>query len=103
MGLDVGRLGAEELLGPFDGQIFDHIHKFAAAVIALAGVTLGIFIGEGGADGFHNRLADEILAGYELDFRALTVDLGLDGRGDLRVKSLYLVDIIHPVTSVNNY
>ena len=35
--LDVGVLGAEELLGALDGQRLDHVDELAAAVVALAG------------------------------------------------------------------
>ena len=35
VGLDVGVLGAEELLGAVDGQLLDHIHVLAAAIPAL--------------------------------------------------------------------
>ena len=36
MGLDVGGLGAEQLLDAVDGQLLDDVDELAAAVIALA-------------------------------------------------------------------
>ena len=44
--LDVGVLGAEELLGPVDGQLLDLVDDLAAAVVALAGIALGVLVGE---------------------------------------------------------
>ncbi len=43
--LDVGVVRAEKLLGAFDGQPLGLVHDFAAAVIALAGQPLGVFVG----------------------------------------------------------
>ena len=45
MRLDVDILGAEQFLRPVARQIFDDIDELAAAVIALAGITLGILVG----------------------------------------------------------
>ena len=49
VGLDVGVLGAEELAGPVDGQLLHLVDHLAAAVVALAGVALGVLVGEGRA------------------------------------------------------
>ena len=43
--LDVGVLGAEELLGAVDGEPLDLVHDLAAAVVALAGQPLGVLVG----------------------------------------------------------
>src|SRR5437763_4848054 len=61
MRLNVGVLGAEELLGTVARQILDDIGVFAATVIAFAWVALGVLIRENRAHGFENRFADEIL------------------------------------------
>jgi hypothetical protein len=45
MGLDVGMVSAKDLLGAANGKSFDNVHIVAAAIITLAGITLGIFIG----------------------------------------------------------
>ena len=42
--LDIGEFAAKKLLGTLDGQRFGDIHELAAAIIALAGVTFGIFV-----------------------------------------------------------
>merc|ERR1712093_419006 len=42
--VDIGR--AEQLLGVVDGQVFSDIDKFTAAVVALACVAFGVFVGQ---------------------------------------------------------
>ena len=37
---------AEQLQQPLDGQAFDDVDEFAAAVVAPAGIALGIFVGQ---------------------------------------------------------
>ena len=51
VGLDVDVLGAEELFGAVAGEVFDDVGELAAAVVALAGVAFGVFVGEDGACG----------------------------------------------------
>jgi hypothetical protein len=46
MRLHVGVIGAEQLLGAVDGQLFDFIHMLAAAVVALARVAFGVLVGQ---------------------------------------------------------
>jgi hypothetical protein len=42
----VGVFGPEQLLGPIDRQLLDHVHVFTAAVVPLAGIPLGVFVGQ---------------------------------------------------------
>ena len=56
VGLDVGVLGAEELLGPLDRQLLGDVDLLAAAVVAAAGVALGVLVGQHRADRFEHRL-----------------------------------------------
>ena len=49
MGLDVRVAGAEKLLRPLDGQALSNIDKLAASIVAVTGVTLGIFVGQDSA------------------------------------------------------
>ena len=83
--LDVGVLGAEELLGPVDGELLDLVHHLAAAVVALARVALGVLVGEGRAGGLQHRRGDEVLAGDELEPVGLAAGLLADEPGDLGV------------------
>ena len=46
VGLHVGVLGPEQLLGAVDGQLLHDVHVLAAAVVAVTGVALGVFVGE---------------------------------------------------------
>lgn len=38
--------GAEEFFGALDGDVFDDVDVFLAAVVAFAWVAFGIFVGE---------------------------------------------------------
>ena len=75
MRLDVGMLGAEERLRAVDRELLGLIHEFAAAVVALAGITLGIFIREDRAHGFHHCLGNKILRWDQLEARGLPAEL----------------------------
>src|SRR5262249_53535590 len=48
------------------------------AVIALAGITFGIFVGEQRPGGIKHGLRDDILGGDQLDLVLLTLELVLD-------------------------
>ena len=45
MRLHIGRIGAKNLLYAVNRQLLGHINVFAAAVVALAGVALGVLVG----------------------------------------------------------
>ena len=78
MRLHVGVFGAEELFGAVARQVFHNVGKFAAAVIALARIPLGVFVGEDAAGGFQHRLGREILAGDQLQLASLPLHFLLD-------------------------
>ena len=85
MRLHVGVLGAEELLGAIARQVLDHIGELASAVVALAGITLGVLVGEDRARGFQHRLAHEILRGDQLQAFVLAALFVFDGLRDLGI------------------
>ena len=85
MGLDIGMLRAEQLAGAVDGQLLDRIHVLAAAVPALLGIALGVFVGEHGALRFHHRRAGEVFAGNQFDVFLLALLFQGNGQGDFRV------------------
>ena len=60
--LHVGELGAEQLLDAVDRQLLDHVDVLAAAVVALAGVALGVLVGQLAALGRHHRRRGVVLA-----------------------------------------
>ncbi|SST14850.1 Uncharacterised protein [Acinetobacter baumannii] len=72
MRLDVGVVGAEQLPGAVDGQLLDLVDVFAAAVVALARIALGILVGQATALRLHDPLAGVVLRGdqFEMVFLA---------------------------------
>ena len=85
MGLDVGVFRAEQLFGPLDGEGFHLVHALAAAVIALAGITFGVFIGENRTHGGHNSRGDQVFGSDQLDIPSLAGQLLLHGCAQFRV------------------
>ncbi len=85
VGLHVGVVGAEELLGPVACDIFNDIGKLAAAVVALAGVAFRVFVGENRPCRLKHSARDEVFAGNHLQPVVLANDLMFDLRGDFWV------------------
>mmetsp|Transcript_96733 Transcript_96733/g.269173 ORF Transcript_96733/g.269173 Transcript_96733/m.269173 type:complete len:376 (-) Transcript_96733:96-1223(-) len=85
IGLHVGEFGAEELLQTIDGQLLNHVHVLAAAVIALARVAFGVLVGELAALGLHDGRRGVVLAGDQLDMVFLAAVFVLDCRPEFRV------------------
>ena len=79
VGLDIGVLGPEDLLGAVPGQVFDDVHLVAAAVVALARVALGVLVGEVGAHGLHDGAGRVVLRRDEFQVVALALNLQLQG------------------------
>ncbi len=71
VGLHVGIVGAEELLGPFDGQALGHVHILAPAVVALVRVALGVLVGQHAALGGHHGPTGDVFRCDE--FQVLSV------------------------------
>ena len=65
--LHVDVIGAEQLLGARDRQRLRDVHEFAAAVIALAGIALGVLVRHHRAGGFEHRGADEVFRRDQLE------------------------------------
>ncbi len=97
MGLDVDVVGAEDLLRALDRQRLRLVDEFASAVIPLAGVSLGVLVGQHRSRGFQDRFADEILGGDHLELVRLPLGLLPDDLVDLRVG---LLEERHPVISL---
>ena len=85
VGLNVGMLGSEKLLGTFDRESLDDIDMLTPAIPAASWITLGVLVGEAGALGLHDGLAGEVLRGDELDVLELAMMFGRDGGRDLRI------------------
>jgi hypothetical protein len=86
--LDIGELAAEQRLGALDGQPLDLVDHFAAAVVALARITLGILVGEHTALRLQHRLRDDVLGGDQFDLVLLALQLG---RKDFRYCGIGLI------------
>ena len=97
VGLHVGVLGAEQFTGTAAGDILHLVHIGAAAVIAVAGITLGVLIGQHRAHGGQHRRRDDVLRGDQLDVAALAGKLPLHGVGHLRVAAAHEADGIQHV------
>ena len=85
VGLDVCMVRAEEGLGPVPGNVLHHVHTFTATIVALAGIALGILIGEHGRSSRQNGRADKVLRGNQLNISPLTVVLRLHGVAHLGI------------------
>ena len=85
VGLHVGVVTAKELAGTLAGDFLRDVHGEAAAVVALAGIALGVLIGQAGAHRQHHGGADDILRGDQLDVPPLAVKFRTDGCADLGV------------------
>ena len=90
--LNIDMLGAEQALEPVAGEILDLVDELAAAVVAVAGIALGVFVREHAADRLHDGGACEVLAGDHLQPLVLARLLGLHGGPDVRV---FLFDEVH--------
>ena len=85
VGLHIGVFGVEEFLGAIASQVFHDVGEFAPAVVALAGISFGILVGENAAGRFQYRFRREILAGDQFDLRVLAFGFAVDRIIDFRV------------------
>ncbi len=87
MRLHVGEVGAEQLLGAIDGELLGDIHVLAAAVVALAGIALGVLVGEHRPLRLEHARARVVLRGDELDVLLLAAALAGDRAGQLGIEA----------------
>src|SRR5437667_246174 len=78
MRLHVRPRPAEQLLGALERNGLDHVDVLAAAVVALAGVALGVLVGELGTVRDQHGRADVVLGGDQLDVVVLPAVLEVD-------------------------
>jgi hypothetical protein len=69
--LDIGEAAAEQRLGALDRQLLGDVDELAAAVVAAAGIALGIFVGQDRALRLQHGAGDDVLGGDQLDLVAL--------------------------------
>ena len=89
MRLHVGIVCAEQLFRAVDSQLFGLVYEFAAAVVTLGRITLGILVGQDRALGLQHPRAGVIFRGDEFDMFFLATLLGLYGREQLVVITFY--------------
>ena len=95
VGLYIDIFYTKELLGAVNSQLLGYIDEFAAAVVALAGVTFGILVGENTALCFHNSLGYDVLRGDKLQLGALAAQLVFDSLSYGRVNFFQFVHHCH--------
>ena len=76
--LYVGIFSAKQLADTVDSQLFNLVYNLTAAIVAVAGVTLGIFIRQVGAHSLHDLVAYKVLTGNELNAFQLALVLLLN-------------------------
>ena len=85
MGLDIGKFRAKQRFCPVNAKLLDLIHHMTAAIVALAGQALGIFVGENGTHGSDDRRRREVLRRNQLQAVALPVELPVHHGSQLRI------------------
>jgi hypothetical protein len=85
VGLNVGAVAAEELEQPRDRQSLSDIDELAAAVVAPAGIAFGVFVGEDGALGGHDRGAGIVFRRDHLQSVLLAAHFVRDGLVDFGI------------------
>jgi hypothetical protein len=83
--LDVGVLGSEQRGGAVDGELLGDVDPLAAAVVAAAGVALGVLVGEHRALAFEHGARHEVLRGDHLERALLAIELAPQHLRDLGV------------------
>ena len=83
--LDVCVFGAKDLLCTVTGDVFDDIHPFAPAVVAVAWVAFGVLVCQRASLRFTNSTRDNIFAGNQLEFVCLPGILAADCCKHIRV------------------
>jgi len=76
--LHVRVLRAEQLLRTVARKILDLVDDLAAAVVALAGIALGVLVRRHRADRLEHARPREVLRRHQLDLAALPVELAAE-------------------------
>lgn len=85
MRLHIGVTRAEKFARSFDRDIFNDINILAAAVITLAGQTLGILIGEHTAHCRHDLRRNKVFRGDQFNIFPLALQFKLHGVCNFRI------------------
>ena len=86
--LHIGILCTEEGFYSVDSQLLHLIHHLTASVVSLAGITLGILVGQARTQSLHDLIANEVLRGDKLNAAHLSLLL-LINESEHRVVSFH--------------
>src|SRR5579872_4238490 len=78
-------LRPEKLFCPVPRQVLHHITELASTVVALAGISLGVLVGEYRAHRLEDSFADKILRSDQLQSFVLPPHLVINGSRDRRI------------------
>ncbi len=76
--LHIGEFAIEQTADALDREVLDDVDELAAAVIALARIAFGIFVGQHRALGFEHGLGDDVFRCDQLDLIALAAEFLAD-------------------------
>src|SRR3569832_2220894 len=85
MRLHIGEGTVEQTAGAVDRELLGDIDEFAAAIVAAAGITFRVFVGEDRALRLEHGAADDVLRRDQFDLVLLTGQFLSDSRGNLRI------------------
>ena len=86
MGLHIGVLRAEDLLGTVPGEVLNDVHIFAAPVVPTPRVPLRIFVRQHRTLGLKDRSGNEVLTRNHLERVPLAAQFAGNGVGNLGVE-----------------
>ena len=66
-------------------ELLGDVDELAAAVVALARIAFGVFVGHHRALRLEHGAGDDVLRGDQFDLVALAAELELDRAGDFRI------------------
>ena len=88
VGLDVGVLGAEQRLGPFDGERLDVVDDADALVVPAARIPFGVLGIQVGGERLQDGRRSIVLAGDEIERLVVADVVALEQRRDLGIIGL---------------
>ena len=92
MGLHVGVFCPKQSAGAVNGDLLNLVHKLAAAVIAVTGIALCVFVGQHAAHRRHNSGGNDVFTGNQLNVLALTGQLATHSSTQFGVGFLHKAD-----------
>ena len=83
--LHIGMFGTKQFFGAIAGNILNHVHIFAATIIALARISFSIFVCQAGALRRHHSAAGKVFRSDQLDLVALALEFMRNGFSHSRI------------------